>query len=302
VRPAAAFSVCDQVLDLRQEPGVDRRLFEDLVQRHADAEGVGHEQDALGAGVADLVDDLVAVGAAFAQAVDAGLQATQRLLEAFLEGAADGHHLAHALHLRGQVRVGGGELLEREARDLGDDVVDAGLEARRRGAAGDVVAQFVQRVAHGQLGRHLGDREAGGLGRQRRRARHARVHLDDDHAAVLRVDRELHVGAAGVDADLAQDGDAGVAHHLVFLVGERLRRGHRDAVAGVDAHRVEVLDAAHDDAVVGAVAHDFHLELLPADQALFDQQFLGRRQVQPRLQISRTLPGCRRCRRRCRPS
>jgi hypothetical protein len=75
----------------------------------------------------------------------------------------------------------------------------------------------------------------------------------------------------------------GVAHQLVFLVGQRLRRGHRDAVAGVDAHRVEVLDAAHDDAVVGAVADDFHLVLLPADQALLDQQFLGRRQVQPAL-------------------
>ena len=145
--------------------------------------------------------------AALAQAVDAGLQPAQRLLEAFLEGAADGHHLAHALHLRRQVRVGGGELLERETRDLGHHVVDAGLEARRRGAAGDVVAQLVQRVAHGQLGRHLGDRETRGLGRQRRRPRHARVHLDHDHAAVLRVDRELHVGAAGVDADLAQDGD-----------------------------------------------------------------------------------------------
>jgi hypothetical protein len=56
---------------------------------------------------------------------------------------------------------------------------------------------LVQRVAHRQLGGDLGDREAGGLRRQRRGARHARVHLDDDQAAVLRIDRELHVRAAG---------------------------------------------------------------------------------------------------------
>jgi hypothetical protein len=276
-----------ELFDLRQEPGVDGGFVEDFRQRHADAEGVAHEQDALGAGIADLVDDLVAVGflaaRALAQAVDAGLQAAQRLLEALLEGAAHGHDLADALHLRRQVRVGGGELLEGEARDLRHHVVDAGLEARRRGAAGDVVAQFVERVAHGQLGRHLGDRKARGLGGEGGAAAHARVHLDDDEAAVGRVHRELHVGAAGVDADLAQDGDAGVAHHLVFLVGERLRRGHRDAVAGVDAHRIEVLDAAHDDAVVGAVAHDLHLELFPADQALLDQQLLRRAQVEAAL-------------------
>ena len=86
-------------------------------------------QDALRAGLADLLDDLVAVGAALGQAVDAGLQAAQRLLEALLEGAAHRHHLADRLHLRRQARIGGRELLEREARNLGDDVVDARLEA-----------------------------------------------------------------------------------------------------------------------------------------------------------------------------
>ena len=35
----------------------------------------------------------------------------------------------------------------------------------------------------------------------------ARVHLDDDHPARLRVDGELDVRAAGLDADLADDGE-----------------------------------------------------------------------------------------------
>src|SRR3546814_5193263 len=75
-------------------------------------------------------------------------------------------------------------------------------------------------------------------------------------APVLGVDAELHVAAAGVDADLAQHRDGGVAQALVFLVGQRLRRGDGDRVAGVHAHRVEVFDAAHDDAVVRGVADD----------------------------------------------
>jgi hypothetical protein len=185
--------------------------------------------------------------------VVADLERADRLLEALLEGAPDRHHLAHRLHLRRQRAVGLRELLEGEARDLGHDVVDGRLEAGRR-LAGDVVADLVERVADGQLGGDLGDREAGRLGGQRRRARDARVHLDDHQRAVLGVHRELDVRAAGVDADLADDRERRVAHLLVFLVGQRLGRRDGDRVAGVHAHRVEVLDRADDDDVVGGRA------------------------------------------------
>ena len=74
------------------------------------------------------------------EAVDAGLEAAQRLLQRLLERAADRHHLAHRLHLRGEAVVGAREFLEREARNLGDDVVDRRLERCRRRAARDVVA------------------------------------------------------------------------------------------------------------------------------------------------------------------
>ena len=43
------------------------------------------------------------------------------------------------------------------------------------------------------------------------------------------------------------------------------------------AHRIKVLDRADDDAIVILVAHHLHLELFPAEQGFFDQQFLGRR-------------------------
>ena len=85
--------------------------------------------------------------------------------------------------------------------------------------------------------------------------------------AVARVDRELHVRAAGLDADAADARERGVAHALVLDVGERLRGRDGDRVAGVHAHRVEVLDRADDDHVVGVVAHHLELVLLPPDDA-----------------------------------
>ena len=63
-----------------------------------------------------------------------------------------------------------------------------------------------------------------------------------------------------------------------FLVRERLDGGDGDAVAGVDAHGVEVFDAANDDAVVGFVAHHFHFVFLPAEQRFLDEHFVDGRE------------------------
>ena len=167
--------------------------------------------------------------------------------------------------------------------------------------ARDVVGNLVERVAHGQLGGDLGDGKAGGLGGQRRGARDARVHLDHRHAAVDGIDGKLHIGAAGLDADLAHHGDGRVAHLLVLAVGERLRRGHGDGVAGVHAHGVEVLNGADDDDVVGEVAHHLELVLLPAEHALFDAGTRAPAKDRGRGPESPSaLRGCRRCRRPCR--
>ncbi len=90
------------------------------------------------------------------------------------------------------------------------------------------------------------------------------------------IDGELHVGAARIDADFPQAANGAVAHHLVFAVGKGLGRRHRDRIAGVHAHRIEILDRADDDAVVGQVAHHLELEFLPAERALFDEHFVNR--------------------------
>ena len=251
-----------------------------FIQAHPDAESVSHIPQTFRARRGNFRFNLRTVCGDLVKAGHAGFEATQRFLQRFLLGAADGHHFTHRLHLRSQAIIGLREFLERKARDLGDHVVNRRFERSRSLATGDFVLQFVQCVAHSQLGGDLGDREASGLGGQRRGARHTRVHLNHDQTAVFRVHRELHVRTARIHTDLAQYRDRCVTHDLVFLVGEGLGRGHGDRVTGMHAHRVQVLNGTDDDAVVGAVTHDFHLVLFPAQQRLFNQQLVGRRQIQ----------------------
>ena len=284
----------DDAADLRQEPRIDAAGGVDLGVAHAEPHRLRHREEAVGRRRAERGADralVVALAEAgdgdLVEAGEAGFQRAQRLLQTFLERAPDRHRLADRFHRRGQDRLGAGKFLEGKARDFGDDVIDGRLERRRRGAAGDVVGDLVERVADRELGRDLGDREAGRLRGQRGRARHPRIHLDDDQAAVGRIDGELHVGAAGLDADLAQHRDRGVAHDLVFLVGQRQRRRDGDRIAGMHAHRIDVFDRADDDAIVFLVAHHLHLELFPAQHRFFDQHFGGRRGVDAALRRSR---------------
>ena len=69
-----------------------------------------------GVGLAESLQRLVGRRAqpSFSPSMPTDLQAAQRLLEGFLEGAADGHHLADRLHLRGQAANRPPELLEGE--------------------------------------------------------------------------------------------------------------------------------------------------------------------------------------------
>ena len=207
------------------------------------------------------------------------LERAHALEERLLERPADRHRLADRLHLRGQRLVGLRELLERPARDLQDHVVDGRLERRRRDAR-DVVRDLLEAVAQRQLGGDLRDRKAGRLGGQRRRARDARVHLDRHHPPVIGIDRELDVRAAGLDADPPDDPARRIAHPVVFLVGQGQRRRDGDAVPGVHAHRIDVLDRADDDEVVVGVAHHLELEFLPADDRLLHQDFVDRAEAQ----------------------
>ena len=271
-------------LDLVEEPPVDlRRLVDGLDARSRAQRLLDLDEPLLGRaldGLEQLVELSTRRGLAVPVERRAGLvDRAQRLAERLGEVAAEGHGLTDRLHGRRERVVGRRELLEREARDLDDDVVERRLERRGRRAR-DVVGDLVERVADRDLRRDLGDRVARRLRRERRGARHARVHLDDDDAARLRVDRELDVAAARVDADLADDRDADVTEVLVLAVRERERGRDRHRVARVDTDRVDVLDRADDDDVVRLVAHELELVLLPAEDRLLEEHLRRRRVVE----------------------
>ncbi len=284
---------------LAQEPRVDARALVHGLDARAPAQQLEHRLEAIG-GRREQALEQPLVGDARERRRLVELARAQRLGERLLEGAPDRHRLADGLHVRGQRGVGAGELLEGEARPLDDDVVDRRLEARGRGA-GDVVVDLIQAVADGQARGDLGDREAGRLGGERGGSRDARVHLDHEDLLGVGVDRELDVGAAGLDADGADHGDRLVAQLLVEAVGERLLRRDGDRVARVHAHRVDVLDRADDHDVVGAVAHHLELELAPADDRLVEQHLPDRRGLEAvRDDPLELLGACGRCRRRAR--
>ncbi len=156
----------NEIFDLREEPWIDAGQFGDFRTPQADPEGIGDAQQPVRPGHTQFVPHLLEFvigwlsGRYLDQPIDAGLEAAQRLLQRLLERAPDRHHLADRLHLRGQAVVRAGELLEGEARNLGDDIVDRRLERSRRCAAGDLVLQLVQRIADCEFCGDLGDREA----------------------------------------------------------------------------------------------------------------------------------------------
>ena len=282
-----------------EEPGVDLADLVDLLDAHAHTQRLRHFEQAIGRRLPDrgaqhvmVVAEAKSVDFDLVKPVEARLQRAQGLLQRLGEGAADRHRFADRFHRCGQRGFGAGKLLEREARDLGDDIVDRRLERRGRRAAGDVVGDLVERIADRQLGRDLGDRKTGRLRGQSRRARDARVHFDHHHAPVSRIDRELHIRAAGLDPDLTQNRDRGVAHDLELFVGQRQRRSDGDRIAGMHAHRVDVFDRADDDAIVFFVAHHLHLEFFPAEHALLDQDLVGRRGVDAALDDLNQFASC----------
>jgi len=137
---AHARLLADQILDLRQEPRVDARQLRNALERPPGSKRIGHVQQPIRAGGPQLVRQpalgLLGGGGErlWCQTIESGLQPAQRLVERLLERAPDGHDLADRLHLRRQPVVGRGKLLEREAGNLGDHIVDGRLERGRRRA------------------------------------------------------------------------------------------------------------------------------------------------------------------------
>src|SRR3979411_3247803 len=105
--------------------------------------------------------------------------------------------------------------------------------------------------------------------------------LDHEHLAVFRIDRELDVAAACLDANLPNHRYCGVAHELVLAISQRHCGRDRYRIASVDTHRIDVLDRADDHDIVRPIAHHFELELLPPDYAALDQHLGDGREIEP---------------------
>ena len=264
-----------QVLHLIQEPPVDLGDVPDGLVVDAALEGLVDAEDALCILHMQVCHDLVIgqlLKGLVGQGIHAQLDGGDGLHHGSLEAVADAHDLAGSHHLGAQRLVGIDELIEGPLRVLDHDVVQRRLEAGA-GLAGDVVGDLVQRIADGDLGGHLGDGIAGGLGSQCRRTGHTGVDLDDRVIVAVRLEGELAVAAA-LDAQLGDDVQRSGAEHLILVVGQGLGGSHDDRVAGVDADGVQVFHVADGDDVALVVAHDLILDLFPAGDALFHQDLM----------------------------
>src|SRR5262249_3720299 len=123
-----------------------------------------------------------------------------------------------------------------------------------------------------------------------RRARQACVDLDDAVVEATRIERELDV-ALSDDAEVSNRTERAITQELVLLVVQRLTRSNDDRLARVNAHWIDVFEAAHDDAVVLRVSNDLVFKLLPAAQALFHEHLsIGRKSAVERFARGRLIP------------
>ena len=208
-------------------------------------------------------------GSGIGQSVIAEAERAHGLLQRLLERGADCHHFADALHLAADPTGGGAKLVQIPAGHLDGDVVERRLE-ETAGDAGHGVFELRQAVTEGQLGRDPGERVAGRLAREGAGTREPGVDFDDARLAAVRVEGELDVALAD-DPEGVDDAKSAGAEAMVLLVIERLRGSDDDALAGMDPHRVEILEVADGDGIAVAVPHHLVLELSPSLEVLLDE-------------------------------
>ena len=268
----------DDVLELLQEEHVDLGVVVDERQVDAVANQLRNGVEAVVGTLLDVGQHLVVrhrVELLVVDVADARLERAHSFEQALLHRAAHRHHLARGFHLRAEFVRRVGELVEGETRHLRHHVVERRLE--RGGSVGQ--PDLVERQPHGHLGRNAGDRIAARLRRQRRRARHTGVDLDQVVFERQRVERELHVTTA-FDFERTDDFERTVAQHLEFAVGERLARCHHDRIARMDTYRIDVLHATDRDGRIVGVTHHLVFDLLIPLDALFDEHLMHRREDQ----------------------
>ena len=261
------------MLQLMDEPLVHLRDARDVVYGQlAAAQHLRHDEDAL------IVDEgkllfqtfIIPVGKAFQiETVHTDLEGTCRLEDGTFKAAVNGHDLARRLHLRAERMIRVDEFVERPARELHHAVVNGRLKAGLC-LLRDRVDDLIQRIADGDFRRHLGNRVARCLRRERRGTADARIHLDNVVLIALRIERVLRVAAA-LNAELADDPQTCAAQHLILVIGQRLCGRNNDTVSRMNTNRVKILHTADGNAVIVSVTNDLELDLLPSRDTALDE-------------------------------
>ena len=198
-----------------------------------------------------------------AQTIAANLKGANAFLQGFLKGSANGHDLAYGFHGRCQIIPGFREFLESPSWNFDYAIINGWLKRRHR-LAGDIIGDFIQRIAHGQLGCNFGNGIPSRLGSKGGAAGYPGIHLHHDHFAGIRMNGKLHIGSAGIHADFPNDGNGGVSHQLIFFIGQGLGGRHGDAVSCMNPHRIHVFNGTDDHYIVVTIPHDLKLIFFPS--------------------------------------
>mmetsp|Transcript_16240 Transcript_16240/g.51018 ORF Transcript_16240/g.51018 Transcript_16240/m.51018 type:complete len:312 (-) Transcript_16240:2200-3135(-) len=194
------------VVQLGQEPVIDLREVVDLRHGHPQFEGFGHAPHADGRRLLQLhLHRALHVCHAPVPQLDVEtfrieasatlVHHAKSLLNRLLECPAYGHDLAYALHARSDCRVHGGELPQVPTGNLGNDVVQGGLETCSS-AEGHAVPEFHEIIAQRQLRGHVGQGVARGLRSQCATPREPCIDLDNAELLALGVHGILNVAFA----------------------------------------------------------------------------------------------------------
>src|SRR5690554_2077095 len=181
-----------------------------------------------------------------------------RLGKSLGETVANAHHLAGGLHFRPKDGIHTRELGEREDRFLY-------REERRNHLFGE--AQLLQRLASHHPRSDLRQGAANALGDEGHGTRSPRIHFDYVDGVALQ--RQLHVHQT--DHTQLQRHALDLVAHLVLNLGrQRVRRQRAGRVTGVHARLLDVLHDRTDDHI-GAVGHRIHVNLDRAIEEVIQQ-------------------------------
>ena len=264
----------DDLLQRFEEERRDHCQFAKRLDAFAAAEQFRDCEDAVGAEFLQICMNVFIrhlVKLCHVEVADTGFKRTDRLQEAFLQCGADAHDFAGCLHLGAEHIRCQRELVEREARELCDKVIERRFDCGGSACDRNILECHADRDLCGDAGNRI----TACLGSQRRGTRYTRIDFDQIVFAGVRIQRELHVAAAG-DLKLADDLDRAVIQHLQIMIIERKDRCDDDTVTGMHADRVDVLHAADRDRMVIGVTHDFKFDFLVSLDGLLNENLMNR--------------------------